>query len=47
MDDNKKMFIPLLAIDNGFFRSIFVNPCKTKGAVGAVCALLHIWSLSA
>jgi hypothetical protein len=37
------MFIPPLPIDNFFFSSV----CKTKGAVGAVCALLRIWPLSA
>jgi hypothetical protein len=36
MDDNKKKFIPQLAID-----------IKIKGAVRAVCALLCIWPLSA
>jgi hypothetical protein len=41
---NQKKFIPPLAIDNEFFCSIFFNPCtiKTKGAVGAVSALLRI-----
>ncbi len=45
IDDNQKKFIPPLAIDNEFFHSVFFNPCtmysKTKGAVGAVCALLR------
>jgi hypothetical protein len=36
MDDNQKKFIPPLAIDTKFFHCVFVNPCKTKGAVGAV-----------
>jgi hypothetical protein len=27
IDDNKKKFIPPLAIDYEFFRSIFFNPC--------------------
>ncbi len=35
MDDNQKKFIPPLAIDTKFFHCLFVNPCKTKGAVGA------------
>jgi hypothetical protein len=26
-DDNKKKFIPQLAIDTEFFHSAFVNPC--------------------
>ncbi len=26
-NDNQKMFIPPLAIENDFFRSAFVNPC--------------------
>jgi hypothetical protein len=26
-DDNQKMFIPHLAIENDFSRSAFVNPC--------------------
>jgi hypothetical protein len=46
MDGNKKKFIPQLAIDTA--HSAFVNPvqCKTKGAVGAVCALLRICALA-
>jgi hypothetical protein len=39
IDDNQKVFIPNLAIDNDFFYSAFVNPCmikKTKCAVRAV-----------
>ena len=28
IDDNQKMFIPHLAIDNDFFLSAFVNPCS-------------------
>jgi hypothetical protein len=27
IDDNQKMFIPPLAIENDFFHSAFVNPC--------------------
>jgi hypothetical protein len=27
IDDNQKMFIPHLAIENDFFHSVFVNPC--------------------
>jgi hypothetical protein len=27
IDDNQKMFIPHLAIENVFFHSVFVNPC--------------------
>jgi hypothetical protein len=27
IDDNQKMFIPPLAIENVFFHSAFVNPC--------------------
>jgi hypothetical protein len=27
IDDNQKMFIPSLAIENYFFHSLFVNPC--------------------
>jgi hypothetical protein len=46
IDDNQKKFIPHLAIENDFFHSAFVNPCKTKGAVRAVCALLRICPLS-
>ncbi len=48
IDDNKKMFIPHLAIETELFHSAFVILvwCKTKGAVRAVCALLHIWPLS-
>jgi hypothetical protein len=38
IDDNQKKFIPPLANDTEFFRCVFVNPCKTKGAVGAVWA---------
>ncbi len=38
----KKKFAPQWAIDTEFFHRSFVNPilvqCKTKGAVGAVCA---------
>jgi hypothetical protein len=30
IDDNKKMFIPHLAIVNDFFHSAFVNPCMMK-----------------
>jgi hypothetical protein len=48
-DDNKKKFIPHLAIDTEFFQRVFANPCtvrcKTKDAVGAVCALLRNWQL--
>jgi hypothetical protein len=49
IDDNQKMFIPPLAIENDFFHSAFVNLvlCKTKGAVRALCALLRLWPLSA
>ncbi len=49
IEDNQKKFIPPLAIDNEFFAAYFsiLVRYKTKGAVGAVCALLHIWPLSA
>jgi hypothetical protein len=45
IDDNQKKFIPLFAIDNEFFQSVFFNPCsmQTEGAVRAVCTLLRIW----
>jgi hypothetical protein len=46
-DDKQKKFIPQLAIDTKFFHRAFANPCKTKGAVGEVCTLLHNWQLGA
>jgi hypothetical protein len=46
-----KKLIPQLAIDSEFFhRRIYqslYDVCKTKGAVGAVCALLRNWQLYA
>jgi hypothetical protein len=49
IDDNQKKFIPPLVIDYEFYRSVFsiLVRYKTKGAVGAGCALLRIWPLSA
>jgi hypothetical protein len=47
--DNKK-FIPQWAIDTDFFFSTHLPilvQCKTKGAVGAVSALLYNWQLGA
>jgi hypothetical protein len=44
-----KKFIAQLPIDSEFFTAhlpILVQ-CKTKGAVGAVCALLRNWQLGA
>jgi hypothetical protein len=39
MKDDYKKIIPSLAIDSKFFHHAFANPCKTKGAAGAVCAM--------
>jgi hypothetical protein len=50
MDDKQKKFIPQLAIDTEFFITnlpILAVRSKTKGAVGAVCALLCNWQLGA
>jgi hypothetical protein len=46
MDDDQKKFIPQLAIFFIAHLSILVR-CKTKGAVGEVCATLRIWPLGA
>jgi hypothetical protein len=45
-----KKSIPQLAIDTKFFHRAFANPfvqCKSKGAVGVMCALLSNWQLGA
>jgi hypothetical protein len=38
IDDNPKMFIPPLAIENDFFRSTFVNPDVKPKAQSERCA---------
>jgi hypothetical protein len=47
-EDDKKKLTSQLAIDSEFFHCGFANPCKTKGAVGAVwCTLVRDGQLGA
>ncbi len=48
MTIKKSLFCTWPLIPNVFIAHLLILvQCKTKGAVRAVCALLHIWPLSA
>jgi hypothetical protein len=45
IDDNQKMFLRHLAIDNDIFHSVFVNPCMMQNqrrSQSGVCLTAHL-----